>query len=330
MPITPRPLSARLGASFTVADALAQGHTTSRLRAHDLERPYHGVRRRMPAPAPPASESAHDADPLAADRAEHARVLSDAQAYFQVAPAHAFVAGRSAAALLMLPCPVAEELCVGVVAPQRAPRGRGIRGTKIAPQLVSTREIDGVRVASPASIWAMLGGELTHRELVILGDAIVRIPRNERGRPMPDAQHATIEQLRSAAMARGRRHRGRLLAALSDIRVGSGSAVETDFRLTCQDAGLPEPDLDVEIRTPDGALVGIADAAHPGYRTLVEIEGDHHRVSRRQWLRDLQKHAAYVRLGYEVIRLVSTQVRGPRPSAPQIIADALRRHGWPG
>ena len=41
--------------------------------------------------------------------------------------------------------------------------------------------IEGLRVASPASCWAMLGGELSERDLVRLGDAIVCIPRGPGG-----------------------------------------------------------------------------------------------------------------------------------------------------
>lgn len=293
------------------------------MRARDLEHPYHGVRRRLE-----PTRHVDDATPLAEDRARHDRVVRDAVAYLQVAPAGAFVAGRSAAAVWTLPCALDEDLCIGVFAPQRAARCRGIHGVALSPGLTTVRSHDGLRVTSPATTWAMLGGELSHRELVILGDANVRIPRDPHTRHLPDQQLATIAHLAAAASAPGRRHRPALMAALQDIRVGSMSALETDFRLLSADAGLPEPELDVEIRDARGILLGIGDVVHSAYRTIVEIEGDHHRTSRAQWQRDLEKHAAYVASGYELLRLGALQVRGRHPQGARLVRAVLERRGW--
>ena len=60
---------------------------------------------------------------------------------------------------------------------------------------------------------------------------------------------------------------------------GGMSPLETDVRLDAAAAGLPEPLLDAEIRDERGCLVGVADAAYRAERVLVEVEGDHHRVS---------------------------------------------------
>lgn len=78
-------------------------------------------------------------------------------------------------------------------------------------------------------------------------------------------------------------------------------------------SGLPEPVLDWPIRNETGRLLGITEIVYPEFRVLVEIEGDQHRVSRRQWIRDIEKYAAYVAEGYEVVRL--TSVPRPRDSA---------------
>ena len=136
---------------------------------------------------------------------------------------------------------------------------------------------------------------------------------------------------RVRADAHGRRGRPKLLRALERVRVGSMSPLETDFRLLTTAAGLPEPDLDVVIRDERGTLLGIADARYEAYRVIVEVEGDHHRTSRGQWRRDIAKHAAYVRAGYEVVRLTGFDVRGAggaSPTAPLIVREALERHGF--
>lgn len=44
----------------------------------------------------------------------------------------------------------------------------------------------------------------------------------------------------------------------------------------------------------------------------IEVEGDHHRTSRRQWERDLEKYASYAEAGWQVIRASVAQVRSGR------------------
>ena len=93
-------------------------------------------------------------------------------------------------------------------------------------------------------------------------------------------------------------------------------------------AGLPEPELDVEIRDASGSLCGITEIVYRKYRTLVEIEGDHHRTDQQQWDRDIEKYAAYVAEGWEVVRLTSRHIRGSHPRAVAIVREVLKRRGW--
>lgn len=322
----PAPLPSSLGEAFTPAHAEAEGVTRGRLRASDLERPFRGVR----TVATAAPEAIGD-EPLAQDRAIRAAVLRRARASALVIPDHAFFAGRTGGVAYGLPLDHVgahgDELCVAVHAPHRALRRTGIRGIKVAPSLASVRTVDGLRVASPASVWAMLGIELDARQLTIVGDAIVRVPRDRAGVPRPHAQLATIAHLRAAAEAPGRRGRDALITALASVRVGSSSPLETDFRIDAAAAGLPEPELDVEIRDERGRLLGISELVYPQQRTVVEIEGDHHRTDRRQWNRDIEKYAGYVAAGWEVVRLTSTHVRGTR-RAVEMVRTVLVRRGW--
>lgn len=323
MPVPPEELPPTLGDSFGYAHARSAGASARRLRARDLEAPYHGTRRRVR-----KTPRGVDDSPFAQDRAARARVMRDARTYAAVMSPRAFFAGRTAAVILGLPVPHDGDLEVAVFAPQRAPRGRGVRGRALAPGFGSIRDVDGLRVASPASAWAMLGAELSERELVRLGDAIVKVPRDERGAPRPELRQATLDDLRGALEAGRRPGAGRLRAAFARIRVGSMSPLETDGRLNCDDAGLPEPELDVEIRNAHGRLLGIADMRFRRYRVLVEIEGDHHRTGRRQWARDIEKHAAYASEEYETVRLTGIHVRQHPAQGVALMRDALIRGGW--
>ncbi|MFT4221182.1 MAG: hypothetical protein QM611_11810 [Microbacterium sp.] len=298
------------------------GVTPRRLRAKDLHTPFRGVR------AVPTAAAEPDDTPLARDRAARDHVLLLGRAYAEVMPPHAFFVGRTAAVALGLPTAHGEDLEVGVLAPSRAPRRAGVRGIKVAPTLVSVRKHEGLRMSSPASTWAMLARECSVRELIVIGDAVVRVPRDRRGDAHPERALATIEQLRSAAAAGPRRGVQRLREALERIRVGSASPLETEFRLDAEDAGLPTPELDVPIRDANGRLLGISEIVYRELRIVVEIEGDHHRTSRAQWNRDLEKYAAYAAAGWEVVRLTSTHVRGAKRQGVSITHDALRRRGW--
>jgi hypothetical protein len=256
-------------------------------------------------------------------------VLRDARAYATVMAPGAFFSGRTAAVLHGLSVPHGTELEVGVLKPSRAPRGRGIRGRTLTPGLTTIEALDGLPVMTPAALWVALGAELSERELIRLGDAIVRIPRDDRGVPRPERRLATLDELRAALALGTRRGSKRMRAALARIRVGSMSPLETDARLNCVDAGLPEPELDVEIRDgAQGRLLGIADGRYAQYRVLLEIEGDHHRTDRRQWARDIAKHAAYAAEGYETVRLTGVQIRQHPDAGVALVREALIRGGW--
>jgi len=323
MPRLPRTLDPSLGEVFTVAQAMGSGTTRRRLRAQDLETPHRGVRRRRAGDLPIG-----DGEPLAIDREARRAMLRHVEAYRPVMPGHAFLVARTAAVAWELPIQPGPNLEVGVFAPRHAVRRAEITGVKVAPGLATVRQLAGLRVTDPATTWAMLAGQLSHRELVIVGDAIVRIPRDDRGRHLPECRLATIEELVGAAAAPRRRHRTALLAALADIRVGSMSPLETDSRLVCAAAGLPEPRLDVEVRDAAGRLLGISDAAYVGFRVAVEVEGAHHRRSVAQWERDIEKYRAYAASGWEVVRLTAGHIRGAVPTAGSIVREVLLRRGW--
>jgi hypothetical protein len=184
-------------------------------------------------------------------------------------------------------------------------------------------------MTDPVSTWAMLGRELTVRELVEVGDAIVHIPRDGWGRPQPDAALGNIAELHACLKVGPRPGAtAKLDEAAGMIRVGSDSVLETDYRLDAASAGLPVPLLDQEIRSSDGRLLGRSEIVYEDYRVIVEIEGDHHRTSRRQWDRDIEKYHAYAAEDWQVVRLTSRHIKGPNPSAVGTVSQALRRRGW--
>ena len=94
-------------------------------------------------------------------------------------------------------------------APRRAPASAASRLGDPARSRFASH--DGLRVASPASTWAHAGCRVEHRgELVTVGDAFVRVPRDDSGRLRAGAGLATIEELKRAAAAGPRSGAARL------------------------------------------------------------------------------------------------------------------------
>ncbi|MGL3149419.1 hypothetical protein ACSS7Z_03590 [Microbacterium sp. A82] len=328
---SPRPLPPELGGQFSVRRASDAGATRRRMRARDLTRPFRGVRRSVRFIEERGAAAERDNKPYAEFRRKRQELIDDAHAYAMVMPPGAFFCGATAAVIGdSLPVKFPDALDVAVVAPQRAPRAKGVRGRKVAEHLVTIGQFEGLRLTSPASTWAMLGRDHDLRDLVAIGDALVQIPRDNFGLQHPEFARATIADL-ATELARGPRPPStkKLHEALGLIRVGSSSVLETEFRLDAAAAGLPDPELDMEIHY-DGTRLGISEFVYPRYRVVVEVEGDHHRTSRGQWNRDIEKYQAYVEAGWETIRLTSSHIRGREADAVQRVAAALKRHGWVG
>lgn len=325
--MTPSNLPSALGVRFNVGGGRAAGLTRGRMRATDLDRPFHGARRTVSDIVAEQDAITRDTEPLALTRTSTRLVRSKALSYLQVAASGSFICGVSAALLRGYPVDPSDKLDVAVFAPRRAPKGRGVKGRTIRAHLVDVEELDGIPTSSPASTWAMLGRDLSVRKLIILGDAMVRVPRDDRGVPRPEQVGATIEQLQDAIDAGSRAGLKKLRTALDRIRVGCSSPLETEYRLDGEEAGLPEPELDVDIYDDRGRRLGISEFAYRQYRVVVEIEGDHHRSSKQQWNRDLQKYRDYANAGWEVVRLTAHDIRTQRRAA-RIVREVLLRRGW--
>lgn len=335
MPKQPRPLPLTLPDVFDVRAAKSAGVTTRRLRHPSLEAPFRGARIAS-SEAVPGERS----DVAVVARAWRDDIRRRARAYASVAPEHAFFCGVTAAVLHDLPLPLrvlhgvdsdsARLIDAAVHPPHRAPRAAGVRGRPLGPTLATVGDVRGLRVATVDATWAQLAVELTVDELIIVADALVYEPRL-RGvvRGQPGSGKSTIPRL-SALAATTRVGGATLREAVRNTRVGSASPPETVLRLAMLREGLPEPepDLDVDVYDRSGVPIRFTELAYPRWRVLIEYEGDHHRVERAQWQRDVDKHAACVAAGWEVIRILAGHMRSDAAPAVARIHDALLRAGW--
>lgn len=128
---------------------------------------------------------------------------------------------------------------------------------------------------------------------------------------------------------RGRRGAAGLAAwwSLADRR--AESPLETFARLECVDAGVPPDDLQVEIRSLHGRLLGRGDLGWrlPGGRWLIaEIDGREFHERPEALLRDRSRQNALVSTGrVDILRFTAADV-STRGRVPLAIRTALARH----
>lgn len=256
--------------------------------------------------------------------------MRDAQAVASILRPGLFFSHRTATVIRGLPVPATfvADLDIAAMAPARAPRRAGVRSWQMPEGQAFSDLCDGLPVATPASIWAMLAGELDIPDLVALGDAVMRRPRIPGTQRLERSPYATLEQLEAAIASGRRRGIARLREALPLLRTESASAPESHLRLWLREWGFPEPALDHDIYDSEGHLIGCSEFAFTEYRVALEYEGEHHRTSSAQWNRDIDKYHAYAMAKWLPVR-VTASMQYARPLQLRArIDEALRSQGW--
>jgi hypothetical protein len=161
--------------------------------------------------------------------------------------------------------------------------------------------VHGIRCTHPLVTWADLAGTLRLEDLVIMGDAMVRPNR-----------HLTMSDLRAHVATRAR-HRGvvRMREALSLLRVGSRSPMETTARLLFLRAGLPEPELNAPVVDAAGEWLAFGDFVWRERKVVAEFDGDHHRTDRRQWQIDVGRRESVQEAGWTYLQLTARMMTVP-------------------
>lgn len=234
-----------------------------------------------------------------------------------------FVSHVTAARLFDLPLPHRYRndalLDLAVFDPERSPRLRGVRGHHLSPHYTSLVERAGLRVASPISTWRQLARVLTQRELVVIGDSLLR-----RNNPL-----ATIDQLRAATETlHGVPGYRRLYGALLEIRPRTDSGTETQLRMDLIAAGLPEPEVNPPIFDREGRLIGYGDLVFREQKVIVEYDGEQHRTDSQQYARDVDRLNLLARSGWLVIRVNRSHRGAARRRIIHQIGEALVARGW--
>lgn len=221
----------------------------------------------------------------------------------------AVVSHSSAARLRGLPLPgQPAQGPIEVTTEGKPPRHAGV----LAHQASLDEEVVvldcGVRATTASRTWADLACRLSLDDLVILGDAVLR-----HGWAGP-------ANLTSAARRPNRRGAERLRAALPPLEARTDSPMETRLRLIVIRAGLARPVANRDV-VVDGCWLARPDLSWPDLRIAVEYDGDHHRLDRAQWQRDIGRRRLLEDAGWLLVVVTADDVL----RHPDQLVDRLRR-----
>jgi hypothetical protein len=254
---------------FTREQAIAAGVSVKQLRSQRFRRIFRGVY----------------ADAALADTLE-----LRCQALMLLLPSDAVFSHFTAAQLYGLPAECG-AIHVSASSPTTRPGPRmGLQFHESVPR-AHRRKHCGLALTTPERTFVDLASLMSFVELVALGDALLR------------RRLASIESLRDAVATAARR-RGVCGArqALPFLRDGVDSPMETRLRLLLVSAGLPCPEVNVDIFDEHGHWFSRPDLVYRASRLAMEYEGDTHRTDKRQWRADMTRHEVLHDLGWTVLR----------------------------
>lgn len=237
--------------------------------------------------------------------------IDDIRALALVIPKGAAFSHTTAAQLLDLPLPLADQGGFHVTVPPGVSRGRRGEVTWHAAEIKGrVARVKGLPVTNAARTWLDLGPLLQLPDLVAATDRILRrrlakdlvVPRGARG--------AVV--LRRAL-------------ALADSR--SRSPRESILRVHLHLAGLPPPVVNMDV-IHEGEWIGCGDLVWPEFRLYVEYDGAHH-DDPNQRHQDAQTRNRLNQLGWTV-RVVTKKMMGHVHEVVDMVTEDLQANGWSG
>jgi AbiEi antitoxin C-terminal domain len=207
------------------------------------------------------------------------------------------VAGQSASALhgakWVDPGQPAQILCRH----RRPPKGIVAWMDRVPPEEIQL--VHGIPVTTPARTAFDLASRYPIGKAVAAIDALARATR---------LNTAEVELL--AERHKGHRNIRRARRALTLVDAGAESPRETWLRLLVIEAGYPPPQTQIPVYGAYGELVAVVDMGWENLKIALEYEGDHHRIDRRIFGKDIERYEALPELGWLAIRVTAEHLPG--------------------
>lgn len=239
-----------------------------------------------------------------------------------------FFSHRSAALLWQAPMPhaAAPHPHVSAFNPRRTPRIAHVRSHTFEQGRVAVTRAHGLQLLTPASTFVTLG-TLDLPRLVAVGDYFLRCYRSGHGRKDAGKPALATRAELAEAVALGRwPGMAKLRQALELVREDSWSPRETLTRLILISAGLPEPELNVDIYDDAGVFLGCSDMVYRKYRVIVEYQGKQHAHT---YAEDIERLERLRQNGWDTLQVTNTLFAQPAVLAARA-SIALRKGGWRG
>lgn len=307
---TPQPLPESLGSvAFTFREAVDAGVTVGRLRHRSLIGPSRGVRQPV--------------NTAIVEFSSMVRPLTLVTEFSAASHATAFTVWSFPGFL-----PGREDPIIHISRPDTLaiPRRSGVRGHRGQFFDDEITILDGLLVTSRTRTWLDCSRKMSIEEIVVVADHLLRIPRPDfEARSGPYATREDLAEMLD-------RHKGtpgirKARLALDRARVGSDSAPETRLRLALEDAGLPEPHLNVPTEL-DSGVVRQPDVSYPEHKVAVEYDGAGHSET-AQIVRDIAREEDFARSGWMLVRISKRHMENEARAAVAKVRSALLNRGWP-
>ncbi|HZC51109.1 MAG TPA: DUF559 domain-containing protein [Mycobacterium sp.] len=174
---------------------------------------------------------------------------------------------------------------------------RPVPGVQVWEERIEADEIavvDGMRITTPARTALDLARRCPLGVAVAALDALTQAT---------ELKLADIELL--VDRYRGRRGMKAARAALGLVDGGAQSPKETWLRLLLIEAGFPRPQTQIPVRNEWGWAEAYLDMGWEDIRIAVEYDGDQHRSSRYQYVKDIRRLEMLECMGWRVVRVVA-------------------------
>jgi hypothetical protein len=159
--------------------------------------------------------------------------------------------------------------------------------------------VDGIRVTTPLRTAVDFARRYPVDSAVVAIDALARATRLKQ----TDIDIALHRY-------RGRPGIKKARAAIELVDPGAESPPETRLRLLIIRAGYPPPETQMSIYNEYGGFIGDVDMGWRDLKIAIEYEGKHHRMSRREFEKDIRRIDELIEEGWIVIRVTAATTEG--------------------
>ena len=175
----------------------------------------------------------------------------------------------------------------------------GIEAWSDAVPVDELMTLDGMRVTTPARTALDIACRNPLNSAVAALDALARATRL----PMTEVTALAERHCGRRGIRRGRQ-------AIALVDPGAESPRETWLRLLLIRAGFPSPATQIPVRNEYCVLVASVDMGWEALKIAAEYDGEHHRMSRRQFHSDIHRAEVLHELGWIHIRVTVADTEG--------------------